>query len=68
VVNYSNQLQILEERSGSGGAAITQFVWGLRDLDDLIERAVISGGATTKLIAVRDAMHVTAITDEGGNV
>ncbi len=63
---YSAAWQVLEELLPSGDRK--QFVWGIRALDDLILRDQISGATTTRLYALRDAMHVTAITDAAGTV
>jgi RHS repeat-associated protein len=35
---YSDQWQVLEERTGTGGLADCQFLWGMRYIDDLILR------------------------------
>ena len=70
---YSSQWQVLEERdsslssSSSSEDGITQFVWGLQSGDEVILRDVITS-ETTRVYALRDAMHVTAITDTTGSV
>ncbi|MEI9896723.1 MAG: hypothetical protein WDN28_23400 [Chthoniobacter sp.] len=60
---YSDAWQILEERLGTSSSADRQFVWGLRYPDgDLIVRDWY-GASTSRLYALHDQWHVTAVTD-----
>ena len=61
---YSDQWQILEERTDSNTTADRQFVWGTRYIDDLIYREESS----TRYYALHDYYSVTAIVDTSGNV
>ena len=63
---YSKDWQILQENSS--GTLLNQFVWGLRGVDDVILRDATSGSSTQRLYALRDVMHVTAITNTSGSV
>ncbi len=72
---YSASWQLLEERDGTDGPsasssseqALKHFVWGLRGIDDLILRDSY-GDETPRIYALRDAMHVTAISDAEGTI
>lgn len=64
---YSNKWQIVEERTGSSATAERQFVWGLRDADDLVLRDVF-GAASQRLYTCRNGMHVTAVADNIGAI
>jgi RHS repeat-associated protein len=61
---YSEQWQILEERIGASTSADRQCVWGLRYLDDLVER---DRGAE-RFYAFHDYFNCTAIADTTGAV
>jgi RHS repeat-associated protein len=62
---YSDEWQILEERTDSNTTADRQFVWGTRSVDDLIFREYSS----TRYYVLNDALgSVTAIVDTSGNV
>ena len=74
---YSKWWQMLEMRgaeetsqsSSSLDNGIGQFVWGLRSLDDLVQRIqVIEGTVETISYALRDGMHVTSICDSAATI
>ncbi len=65
---YSDQWQILEERTGTNNHADRRFVWGMRHIDDLICRDRRQGGKTERLYVLHDALNVTASMDVNGLV
>ncbi|MCX6908425.1 MAG: RHS repeat-associated core domain-containing protein [Verrucomicrobia bacterium] len=64
---YSSLWQAVEIRAEESGSAQRQFVWGLLGIDNLVLRDRFTSGSE-RLYAVRDTMHVTAITDDDGTV
>jgi YD repeat-containing protein len=64
---YTQSWQIIEERIGSSTSADRQFVWGLRYLDDLIERDNYVLGSV-RHYALQDYYSCTAVTDSTGVV
>lgn len=74
---YSDQWQILEERTGTSSCAERQFVWGLRYIDDLIvrDRSTSSSSSSSscpamdeRLYVLHDYFSVTAVTNSSGTV
>jgi RHS repeat-associated protein len=61
---YSNEWQVLEERTGSSTSADRQFVWGRRYLDDLVLR----DRGSERLYCLHDFFSATAIVDTSGTV
>src|SRR5439155_5458106 len=61
---YTQEWQILEERVGASTSADRQFVWGLRYLDDLVER----DRGSERFYAFHDYFNCTAIADTTGTV
>lgn len=61
---YSARWQVLEERLNTSTSADRQFVWGLRHVDDLIERDYSS----TRLYALHDHLSLTAVISTAGAV
>jgi RHS repeat-associated protein len=64
--------QVVEERIGSSSSAESQFIWGVRYIDDLIVRdrdASASGTLDERLYSLQDAnWNVTAIADASGMI
>jgi len=69
---HSYDWQVLEERVGDSTSADRQFIWGLRDIDDLVMRdcdASDDGTPDERLYALQDAnWNVVAICSTGGVV
>jgi RHS repeat-associated protein len=69
---YSDEWQVLEERTGTATCAERQFVWGLRYLDDLIARdrdtANNCSALSERLYALHDYFNVTALVNTSGAV
>jgi RHS repeat-associated protein len=65
---YSDQWQILEERTARNNNADRRFFWGTRYVDDLICRDRRFGAETERLYALHDSFNVTAIVDVTGAV
>ena len=61
---YSDQWQVLEERTGDNASAERSFIWGRRGVDDLVCRD--RGGE--RLYVLNDPANVTAIVDVIGAV
>jgi RHS repeat-associated protein len=64
---YSNQWQVLEERTGTSTSADKQYVWGTRYEDDLVLRDAFSG-TSGRMYALADYFQPTAIADTTGTV
>jgi RHS repeat-associated protein len=60
---YSDQWQVLEERTGGSELANRQFVWGLRYIDDLVLR---DRGSERRYVT-HDQWHVIATVATDGN-
>jgi len=65
---YSNQWQVLEERTGISTSAHRQYVWGTRYQDDLVLRDKFSGMTLERLYALADYFQTTAIANTSGVV
>ena len=69
---YTNQWQIIEERLNTSTTAERQFVWGIRDTDDLVlrDRDTDNDGAVDdeRLYAIQDYFQPTAVMDVSGAV
>ena len=61
---YSLSWQVLEERTGSGGTLDRQFVWGMRYMDDLVERDL----GSQRLYVLHDFFNPVAVCDTAGVV
>ncbi len=61
---YSSRWQVLEERLNALTTADRQFVWGLRHVDDLIER----DRGSERFYVLHDHLSVTAIVNTTGVV
>ena len=59
---YSKEWQVLEVLS-TGSVATTQFLWGLRSVDDLIARNQIYSSASHWLYSLSDQWNVVAVTN-----
>jgi RHS repeat-associated protein len=64
---YSNQWQVLEERTGPSAEADTQYVWGIRYEDDIVLRDRF-GGTSDRMYALADYFQPTALADASGAV
>src|SRR3984957_8527769 len=64
---YSNQWQVLEERTGTNTTADRQYVWGTRYQDDLVLRDRFVGTAD-RYYSLADYFQPTAIADITGVV
>ncbi len=62
---FTSQWQLIEERVGTETEAERQFVWGTRYIDDLILRDC-STYSPSRLYALHDQWHVTAVIDDAG--
>ena len=62
---YSDQWQVLEERTSGNTVPERTFVWGLRYADDLVQRERAAGPAPERLYATHDQWHVTAAAADG---
>jgi RHS repeat-associated protein len=62
---YSNQWQVLEERTGSTTSADRQYLWGTRYADDLVVRNRFSG-TVDRLYALSDYFQTTSICNTSG--
>jgi RHS repeat-associated protein len=62
---YTDQWQIIEERTGNNANADRRFFWGVRGIDDLIcrDRATLE-----RLYALSDGLNITAVVDVNGFV
>lgn len=62
---YSDQWQVLEERVGTSTSADSQYLWGVRYVDDLVLR----DRGSERLYSLSDALfNVVALTDATGAV
>jgi YD repeat-containing protein len=59
---YTPQWQMMEERVGGSSSADRQFVWGLRQMDDLVLR----DQGTQRMYAMHDYFNCTTIVDTTG--
>ena len=64
---YSKDWQVLEVLS-TGSVATTQFMWGLRSVDDLIARNQIYSSASHWLYSLSDQWNVVAVTNASATV
>jgi RHS repeat-associated protein len=64
---YSNQWQVLEERTGANTSADTQYVWGVRYEDDLVLRDRF-GSTSNRIYSLSDYFQPTALADITGTV
>jgi RHS repeat-associated protein len=64
---YSNQWQVLEERTGTSTSADTQYIWGTRYQDDLVLRDRFVG-TTDRLYALSDYFQTTSLSDITGTI
>jgi RHS repeat-associated protein len=62
---YSDQWQVIEERTGNNANADRRFFWGVRGIDDLICR---DRGPLERLYALSDGLNITAVVDVNGFV
>ncbi len=62
---YSNQWQVLEERTGTNTTAERQYVWGVRYQDDLVLRDLFG---EPRMYALADYFQPTALSDISGNI
>jgi RHS repeat-associated protein len=61
---YSNQWQVLEERTGTSTTANRQYVWGIRYRDDVI----LGDAGSQRMYALADYFQPTALADTTGTV
>ena len=61
---YSNRWQVLEERLNALSTADRKFVWGIRHVDDLVER----DRGSERFYVLHDHLSVTAIINTTGAV
>ncbi len=62
---YSNQWQVLEERTGTSTSADRQYIWGTRYQDDLVLRDRLVG-TTDRFYALADYFQATSLSDTSG--
>jgi len=64
---YSNQWQVLEERTGTSTSADRQYVWGTRYRDDLVLRDRF-GGTADRSYSLADYFQTTSIANTSGTI
>ena len=63
---YSDQWQVLEERTGSNANADRRYFWGMRSIDDLVCRDHRESAKSERFYALHDYFSVAAIVDVNG--
>jgi RHS repeat-associated protein len=63
---YSQEWQILEERTGSSTTAERQLIWGSQRADDLILRDHAASPSPERIYSLSDPLNVTALANLAG--